>query len=167
MNKAAFSCWWSYWVPPVAFAAAIVALSGGLGTLTNTFVIFKWVVSWFATLDPKTLEMPHFYFRKFLHFTCYGLLSFLWFRALMATFPRRRPGLNALAALGLSLLVAFTDEGHQYLVPGRTPSLWDIGLDMTGGVFFLLMATCCRPKKNHLPGESQPPPPCRPGPGPS
>ncbi len=158
MTGAAPTPWWRYWVPPIVWTLGIVVLSGGLGAVTNTFVIFKWVVSWFVTMDPRTLEMPHFYFRKFLHVVCYGVLTILWLRALTASFPGRF-GTNALMALGLSLLVALIDEGHQLLVPGRTPSFWDIGLDMTGGLLFLFITACSWQKRNRLRAGMESPPP--------
>jgi VanZ family protein len=152
------SGFWRYWAPPIIWTLATVALSGNLGSFSNTFGIFKWVISWIVTLDLKTLGPLHFYCRKVLHVMCYGILSVLWFRALMASFPERL-GTNAILALGFSLLVALADEGRQYLVPGRTPSWWDIGLDLTGGILFLIMASCYWQKKKRLSFEVQPPPP--------
>jgi hypothetical protein len=37
--------------------------------------------------------------------------------------------------VGVCVLYAFFDEGHQMLVPGRTPSLYDVALDSTGALF--------------------------------
>ena len=158
MKEAASSPWWRYWAPPVVWTLGIVVVSGSLGTPANTSVIFKWVLSWIASLDPKSLETSHFYFRKFLHVMCYGVLTILWLRALMVTFPRRFRA-NAVIALGLSLLVALVDEGHQYLAPGRTSSWRDIGLDMTGGILFLFIYSRCWQKRNRLPAGVESPPP--------
>jgi VanZ family protein len=32
------------------------------------------------------------------------------------------------------VLYAFSDEGHQLFVPGRTPSLYDVALDSSGAL---------------------------------
>lgn len=42
-------------------------------------------------------------------------------------------------AFGLTFIYAVSDESHQMLTPGRTPSLTDIGIDMTGAVIALLL----------------------------
>jgi VanZ family protein len=43
-------------------------------------------------------------------------------------------------ALGLTLLTAILDEWHQSFDPARTSSARDVGLDMAGGVVFLILA---------------------------
>jgi VanZ family protein len=129
-----------------------MALSGDLGSGPNTFSPFRWVLSWIVTLDPDSLNLAHFYFRKVLHVVCYGVLSVLWFRALMASYPERS-GANVIMALVLCLAVALIDEGHQYLVNTRTASWWDIGLDMSGGLLFLLLSTRYFKKNMMAPAE--------------
>lgn len=133
-------------------------MAGNPGSVTNTFGIFKWAMSRLLTLDQPTLESLHFYFRKLLHVVCYGILTVLWFRALMASYPER-PGANRLLALAFTLLVSITDEGRQYLSPGRTPSWWDVGLDLSGGLFFLSLSTCCGARKNRTSTAAGSPPP--------
>jgi VanZ family protein len=139
LRTAAYSSPWRYWAPPVIWALVIVALSGNIGSLPSTFSVFKWVISWIVTVDPDTLSTVHFYFRKFLHVVCYGVLTVLWFRALMATYPERLWS-NRILALGLCLAVALADEGRQYFYPARSSSWWDIGLDMSGGIILLFFA---------------------------
>ncbi len=137
MKKETHLPWWLAWGPPILWTLATWTMSGHLGAPANTFVVFHWVISWFTTsLDHDTLMQYQFYCRKALHAICYGFLTILWFRALTATYPRRF-GANIMAALALALVVAALDEGRQYFVPGRTASFWDIGLDLSGGIFFL------------------------------
>jgi VanZ family protein len=38
-------------------------------------------------------------------------------------------------ALAACVLYALLDEGHQIFVPGRTPSLYDVGIDFSGALF--------------------------------
>ena len=157
MKKMAHLPWWLAWALPILWTLATWTMSGSLGTPVNTFAVFHWVISWFTTsLDPDTLNLYHFYCRKALHAICYGFLAILWFRALMATWPRRF-GANIMAALALALAVAALDEGRQYFAPSRTPSFWDIGLDIAGGIFFLSLFAAGW-KISHRPSAGVPPP---------
>lgn len=128
-----------YWAPPVIWAVVIMMLSGDLGAFPNSFSLVKWVLSLFVTLPAKTVSLLHMYFRKSLHVICYGILSVLWFRALMASRPGRLWG-NFLLALVLCLTVAIIDEGHQHVLTSRTGTVSDVFLDLSGAVFFTLVA---------------------------
>ena len=155
LRTAAKSALWRYWAPTLVWTLAIVVLSGNLGSLANTSAIFTWIMSWIVILDLDTLSRYHFYCRQALHAICYGVLTILWFRALTASYPE---SLWTNRILALALLVSLTDEGRQYFVPGRPSSWWDVGLDMSGGVLFLFLYTCCRWMKNRVASKAQPPP---------
>lgn len=71
--------------------------------------------------------MMHALIRKAAHFTNYGILFWLLIRGPL----RGRP----YVALALCVLYAMTDEAHQYFVPGRGPSLYDVALDSCGALF--------------------------------
>lgn len=128
---------WRFWAPPVVWALLLMSASGDLGASPNTFQIFAWVLSTFTNLTPQTIHLLHPWFRKSMHVICYGILSVLWFRALLLTFPERR-GANLILALLLTLGVSLLDEGRQYLLTSRTGTPWDVILDMTGAVLFTL-----------------------------
>lgn len=149
---------WRYWAPPLLWALAIMVLSGDLGSGVNTFSPFRWVLSLFVTLDPDSLNLAHFYFRKVLHVVCYGVLTVLWFRALMASYPEYS-GADMIMALVLCLMVALTDEGHQYLVDSRNASWRDVGLDLSGGIVFLFLSARYFKKNTVAFTEAQPPSP--------
>ena len=166
LRTAGSSSFWRYWAPPVLWTLVILVVSGSLGSLNNTFDIFKWVVSWIATVKPDTLAPVHFYLRKALHFLYYGILTVLWWRALTASWPER-PWTNSVLALVLCLLVASFDEGHQYFSSGRTASWWDVALDMSGGLILLVLSTRFFTKKVEAPVEVQLACQCHLTPGPS
>ena len=126
---------WRYWALPVLWALGLIAISGDFGSSPKTFYIFKWVLSTFTNLDTKTIAYLHIWFRRFLHVLCYGILSVLWFRALISTLPDHL-GASLILTLVLSLGVSLLDEGHQSLVTSRTGTLRDVGLDMAGVVLF-------------------------------
>ena len=99
--------------PPIALMAVIYALSAqpdlnsGLGTLDTIG-------------------------RKLIHMTEYGLLWFLWLRAL----GYRRPLLAAAIAIGYSI----TDELHQTTVEGRHGAPVDVLIDSAGVALAYLAA---------------------------
>ncbi|MCB0216356.1 MAG: VanZ family protein [Caldilineae bacterium] len=71
-----------------------------------------------------------FLIKKGLHATAYGILAWLWWRALCAA-GWRRP---LRWALGLSLLYAASDEWHQTFVPGRHGQVTDVVIDGLGAL---------------------------------
>ena len=71
--------------------------------------------------------------RKLLHMATYGILWFLWWRAL---------GLeNPAASIAITLLYAVSDEWHQSFVEGRRGSPVDVAIDAAGiALAWLLVA---------------------------
>ena len=70
--------------------------------------------------------------RKLAHMAEYGLLWFLWWRALGFGHPG--------TAIGIALLWAASDEYHQSFVEGRHGSPWDVAIDAVGVGLALLVA---------------------------
>ena len=100
----------SLWVPPLALMGVIFALSAqpdlnsGLGTLDTIL-------------------------RKLAHMAEYGLLTFLWWRALGTVLAGR----TAVAlALAISVAYAVSDEWHQSHVEGRRGTVVDVLIDSVG-----------------------------------
>jgi VanZ family protein len=62
--------------------------------------------------------------RKLIHATTYGLLWYLWWRAL----GRR----HTLVAVAITFAYAVSDEFHQTFVHGRHGSPIDVAIDMAG-----------------------------------
>ncbi len=69
--------------------------------------------------------------RKVVHAGLYGLLCWLWFRALDAQLSSGRATGSALA---ISVLYAATDEYHQSFVAGRVGSFLDVAIDTAGAL---------------------------------
>jgi VanZ family protein len=72
--------------------------------------------------------------RKLAHMTSYGLLTFLWWRALV-----RRVAHPLVFAVAISLLYAVSDEWHQSFVEGRHGSPIDVGIDAIGILVAVLL----------------------------
>ncbi|MCZ2257290.1 VanZ family protein [Sporosarcina sp. G11-34] len=91
---------------------------------------------WGKTISVE--ERGYYYFIEFLlrkgaHFFIFGVLAVLVYSVL----PNRR--FRTIIAAAVTLLVAMSDEFHQSLTGGRTPSMQDVGLDMAGAVTFLVI----------------------------
>jgi len=106
----------------------------------NTSVILRPLFLWFfPNLSDAQLATLHFLTRKMAHFSEYAVLAFLSRRAFISSshdFLRRHWFfLTTLLVVTYALL----DEFHQSFVPSRTPSLYDSGIDIAGGLTLLLI----------------------------
>jgi VanZ family protein len=116
------------WIPVMVWFAVIFTMSTESFSANNTGRIIEPILRWlFPAISGSGLASAHYYIRKSAHFIEYVVLFWLLVRGPM----KGRPHL----ALALCALYAFGDEGHQIFVPGRTPSLYDVGLDFSGALF--------------------------------
>jgi VanZ family protein len=119
---------WAAWAPPILWIGVMFLLSTSLFSAVNTALVIEQILRWLApTASAPTVAMVHGLIRKAAHFTNYGILFWLLIRGPMVGRPY--------AALGICVLQAILDEGHQVFVPGRTASLYDVALDSTGALF--------------------------------
>jgi VanZ family protein len=124
------------WLPAVLWLFALFVLSTSIFSAANTGKIIVPILQFLLPgASAATIALLHALIRKAAHFTNYGILFWILIRGPMTG----RPYL----ALTLCICYAFLDEGHQILVPGRTPSLYDVALDSSGALFsrFLNAAT--------------------------
>jgi VanZ family protein len=124
------------WLPTILWLTAIFMLSTSAFSASNTFrIIVPFLHFLFPGASPSAIAMMHGLIRKAAHFTNYCILFWILIHGPLAGRPY--------AALTLCVCYAFLDEGHQILVPGRTPSLYDVALDSSGALFsrFLNAAT--------------------------
>src|SRR5437764_14283489 len=99
------------WAPPIALMAIIFVLS--------------------AQPDLSTgLGVWDLIARKIVHMTEYGLLCFLWWRALR--WVTATPRVALAVAFSASLAYAVTDEFHQTFVHGRHGTPVDVAIDAVG-----------------------------------
>jgi VanZ family protein len=116
------------WLPVVLWGVVIFMMSTSAFSAFNTSKFIEPILRWiFPLASAATITVLHALVRKSAHFTEYGVLFWLLLRGPMVGRPYM--------ALTVCVLYAFLDEGHQMLVPGRTPSLWDVALDSTGALF--------------------------------
>jgi VanZ family protein len=117
-----------HWLPVLLWGLFIFTMSTSSFSALNTSRFIEPILHWiFPLASRETIGLLHALVRKSAHFTEYAVLFWLLLHGPMAG----RPYL----ALAVCVGYAFLDEGHQILVPGRTPSLWDVALDSTGALF--------------------------------
>ena len=112
------------WAPPVALMAVIFVLS--------------------AQPDLSTgLGVWDLIARKIVHMTEYGLLCFLWWRALR--WVTATPRVALAVAFSASLAYAGTDEFHQTFVHGRHGTPVDVAIDAAGMTIACLLVLSREP----------------------
>jgi VanZ family protein len=116
------------WLPTIAWSITLFVLSTSLFSASNTSKFIVPILQFLLPGAPDpTIMILHGLIRKAAHFANYGILFWILIHGPMAGRPY--------AALMLCVCYAFFDEAHQILVPGRTPSLFDVALDSSGALF--------------------------------
>lgn len=127
-----------YWLPAIVWVALVATFSSSAlgGAHTSTWMQKVLEIIGVNLTWPQFVVLHHL-IRKSAHFTSYGILSVLLFRAFRGTGnPRRRWRMTwALPALSIAFLVASSDEIHQSFTPGREGMWQDVALDMMGATF--------------------------------
>jgi VanZ family protein len=133
-----------YWIP-VLFWLGVIAIESFSLSSKVTGVWIQQVVAFLNIhMSAEAFATFHHVLRKAGHVTGYGILCLLLFRAWYHTLLdpsgshlRLR---CAVLAVGMTLATGVLDEWHQSFDPSRTSSIRDVGLDVAGGVIFLLAA---------------------------
>jgi VanZ family protein len=124
------------YAPLFLWIGVIFLLSSGSGSTAATSRIIRPLLEFlFPAASEDSLQLMHFYIRKTAHFTEYAVLGYWALRA----FTRGAIGFLKshfyLSAFGLVGLVATLDEFNQGFISSRTGSIWDVVLDISGGIF--------------------------------
>ena len=116
---------------PLGLMALIFVLSSIPGKIRNPRLRFL------TELDPQ--------WQNLLHVPLFGLLQFLWLRALVRSgMPR---GKAILLGCAISLGYGVFDEWHQMFVPGRFASLTDMSLNLVGVALATVIFGLCPVEK--------------------
>jgi VanZ family protein len=131
------------WWPAAAWVGIICCESTDYFSSDRTAaMLYSLVTKLFGPVDINEFLIVHHYLRKAGHVVGYGILSLLLLRGFRATFGYTRALLLRAALLSWlgTLFVAAMDEWHQSFIPSRTGTPWDVLLDSTAGLAFLLFA---------------------------
>jgi VanZ family protein len=88
----------------------------------------------FPGILPETQAIIHVLVRKCAHFVAYAVLAFLAVRAFAVSASTVLREKRFLFALVLVVLIASLDELNQSFEVSRTGSIWDVLLDISGGL---------------------------------
>jgi len=88
----------------------------------------------FPGMLPETRITVHAFVRKAAHFTEYAVLAFLAVRAFAVSTLHLLREKRFLFALILVALIASLDEFNQSFEASRSGSIWDVLLDISGGL---------------------------------
>lgn len=108
-------------------------LSKKLVQIADCYKAGEWSL---AELDLRA-ELLQFFVRKAAHFSEYALLGGLEYLLTcewLKTDKKRIPLVG-----GILFLSGLADEIHQWFVPGRYASIWDVCLDFAGGMTGMLL----------------------------
>ena len=118
-----------YWLPLTGWMALIFLLSGTTSTTLESMT---------STAD-QTFKVPSMVIRAYLfHAVEFGIMLVLVYR-LLARHKILTGYYRVGTALFATLVYAIVDEIHQSFVPGRDPSIEDIGYDATGALVAIVL----------------------------
>jgi VanZ family protein len=123
------------YAPLFLWIGVIFLLSSGSGSMAATSRFIRPLLEFlFPAASEESLQLMHFYIRKTAHFTEYAVLGYWAMRAFTRTaaeWLRNHPYILAFAVV---IVVASLDEFNQRFISSRTGSIWDVALDISGGV---------------------------------
>ena len=129
---------WAY-APLILWVGVIFFMSSPEASFDQTSRIVGPLLHFFFTDKSfETETLVHGYVRKTAHFAEYAVLAFLAARAFTLSPSRFLQRWRCLLALLLVAVVASFDEFNQSFEASRTSSVWDIALDITGGLSMLV-----------------------------
>ena len=137
---------WKPWVTVFIWLVVLALESSNIGSSEHTGSLLRML--WTALLgtpDPTTFEIVHHLIRKTGHFLGYGILSWLIFRALRATWRNRMEVVSrgreyfwqlrwSVIAVAGTAVAASLDEIHQAFNPMRTGRWQDVVIDSCGAL---------------------------------
>jgi VanZ family protein len=124
---------WREWLAAIVWLILIAIESTPWLSFQNTGHVLSQLVRWFfGPVNSSGVNWVNTALREVGHVTGYGVLSWLFFRALRATARAGFPAWAlswAVTAFFLTAAVASLDEWHQTILPSRTGSIHDVYLD--------------------------------------
>ena len=113
----------------------IFLLSSPEGSFSQTSrIIGPLLHFFFPNLPEETQAIIHGYVRKTAHFTEYAVLAFLAVRACGLSFSVFLKKWRYILPIMLVVAIASLDEFNQSFESSRTSSIWDVLLDISGGL---------------------------------
>ena len=129
-----------WWFLTLLWAGVIFQLSTETYAASFTAWVLAQILSFLhISISPATFATLHFLMRKAAHATEYAIFSLVLYRALQPAHQFEWRARTAGQAVLVAGDYALADEFHQWLVPGRTASLIDCGIDTAGAALGILL----------------------------
>ena len=145
------------YAPLILWLGVIFFLSSGQGSMAETSRFIRPIIEFFfPSAAPDTFLIVHALIRKTAHFVEYAVLAMFTARAFSTSTADVLRRHWILFSFALVVLIAIIDESNQSFETSRTGSIWDVLLDIGGGVtaifiYFLIthrIATRVRASEN-------------------
>lgn len=124
-----------YYAPLMLWVTIIFAASSNTGSMSNTSRIIRPLLLWLVPdISEASLLIVHSFIRKLAHFVFYFILGLFAARASAFTLRDDWQKFWFPWAFLLILIIAALDETNQGLLISRTGSVYDVLLDVAGGL---------------------------------
>ena len=128
------------YAPLVLWIGVIFFLSSSQGATTRTSPLIRPLLEFiFPGATEEILIIYQGYVRKFAHFAEYAALAFFASRAFWNSAIEFLRKFWQLAAFGLIFTIAAIDEYNQSFNSLRTGSIYDVLIDLSGGLMMILL----------------------------
>lgn len=131
------------------------SLSNGESSSNDSSFVVNLLTKYIIRVDdPDSINMLTIIVRKLAHFLEFALL-FSLINGLMISLTHYKNKAYMFITLFAVIFVPLVDETIQYLSPGRTPMVYDIWVDMAGGLFGIFVSAiifciCVKKRKKKL-----------------
>ncbi|HXH69212.1 MAG TPA: VanZ family protein [Pyrinomonadaceae bacterium] len=144
MNKFIFSEKWRgrtiRYAPLFLWIVVILFASTTQGAMSNTSRFIRPLLEFlFPNAPEETLILYHGYIRKLAHLSEYAILAFWASRAFWSSSVEFLQRYWFIFSLALVFLVASIDEYNQSFNLLRTGSIYDVWLDVSGGLLMIMV----------------------------
>jgi VanZ family protein len=137
------------YAPLFLWIAVIFLASTTQGSMSKTSYLVRPLLEFlFPDAPEETLIVYHGYIRKLAHLVEYAILAFWSSRAFQSSSAKLLQNFWFIASLFLVILVASIDEYNQSFDIQRTGSIYDILIDVSGGLLMVIVLTMWRVLRN-------------------
>jgi VanZ family protein len=127
------------YAPLLLWIAVVLFASTGSASMSQTSRFIRPFLEFIFPNSPEeTLIVYHAYIRKLAHFTEYAILAFWAARAFSNSSREILQKYWFVSAFLLVVLIASIDETNQSFLASRTGSIYDVLLDVSGGLAMIL-----------------------------
>jgi VanZ family protein len=149
-QEMSFNRYFKYWTPVILWMIIIFWMSTGTFSSQNTSLIIEPILRiLMPSISLEKIAMIHVAIRKLGHVAEYFVLGILLFRAFRGGSRELQMLQWAFSSFFVLVLYAASDELHQSFVSTRTASLYDVGIDMLGGIIALVLSALLHLNRQH------------------